>query len=90
MVEDKPSANEIKKVVAAADLARQSGYARASSTVVKGITDISAPIMRGDRAIVALTVPYIKTTYAQGPSRRWLTESKRLRPQLRPNRAGRQ
>ena len=34
---------------------------------MNGITDISAPIKRGDRAIAALTVPYIKTTYAQGP-----------------------
>jgi len=67
MVDDKPSPGEVKKFVAAADLARQNGYARAPSTVVNGITDISAPIKRGDRAIAALTVPYIKTTYAQGP-----------------------
>jgi DNA-binding IclR family transcriptional regulator len=62
MVEDKPSPGEVKKFVAAADLARQNGYARAPSTVVNGITDISAPIKRGERAIAALTVPYIKTT----------------------------
>ena len=67
MVESKPSAHELKKFVAAADLARQHGYARAASTVVSGITDLSAPILLSDRAIAALTVPYIKTTYAQGP-----------------------
>jgi DNA-binding IclR family transcriptional regulator len=67
MVENKPSQAEAKKFIAAADLARQSGYARAASTVVNGIIDISAPIKQGDRAMAALTVPYIKTTYAQGP-----------------------
>jgi DNA-binding IclR family transcriptional regulator len=51
-----------QKFVAAAGLARQNGYARAPSTVVNGITDISAPVKRGERAIAALTVPYIKTT----------------------------
>jgi DNA-binding IclR family transcriptional regulator len=49
------------------DATRQNGFGRAPSTFVNGITDISAPVMRGDRAITALTVPYIKTAFAQGP-----------------------
>jgi DNA-binding IclR family transcriptional regulator len=67
MVEPKPSPADVKKFVAAADATRQNGFGRAPSTFVNGITDISAPVMRGDRAIAALTVPYIKTAFAQGP-----------------------
>jgi DNA-binding IclR family transcriptional regulator len=66
LVEPKPSPAEVKKFMAAAVVVRSEGFAREASSVVSGITDISAPIMRGDRAIAALTVPYIKTTHAQG------------------------
>lgn len=39
--------------------ARTKGFALAPSSFVSGITDISAPIIRGDRAAAALTVPFI-------------------------------
>jgi DNA-binding IclR family transcriptional regulator len=64
--EPKPSAAEVKAFMAAVAAARSDGFAREASSVVNGVTDISAPIIRGDRAIAALTVPYIKTTHAQG------------------------
>ena len=66
MIEPKPTSGEIQQFVATADAVRKRGYARAASTFVSGITDISAPVMRGDRAAAALTVPYIKTTYSRG------------------------
>jgi DNA-binding IclR family transcriptional regulator len=44
-----------------ADRVRKRGYESAHSSFVAGVTDISAPIMRGDRAVAALTMPYLKT-----------------------------
>lgn len=44
-----------------ADAVRKRGYESAHSAFVTGVTDISAPIMRGDRAVAALTMPYLKT-----------------------------
>ena len=66
LVDPKPSPAEVKTFMAAAATVRSEGFAREASSVVNGVTDISAPIMRGDRAIAALTVPYIKTTHSQG------------------------
>jgi len=66
MLDPKPSAAELKTFFAAATSARKNGFARAPSSAVKGVTDLSAPIIRGDRAAAALTVPYIKTTNSQG------------------------
>ena len=66
MLDPRPSASEIKKFVAMADTARAQGTARAESSFVSGITDLSAPILRGDRAAAALTVPFIKTTQSRG------------------------
>jgi len=67
MIEPKPSPAEARRLISAASVARNSGHASAASSVVKGVTDISVPIIRGDRAIAALTVPYIKTLQSQGP-----------------------
>jgi DNA-binding IclR family transcriptional regulator len=66
MLDPKPSSAELKSFFAAATSARKNGFARAPSSAVKGVTDLSAPIIRGDRAAAALTVPYIKTTNSQG------------------------
>lgn len=46
--------------VIAADKARAKGIARAASAYTAGVTDISVPILRGDRAAAALTVPFIR------------------------------
>lgn len=45
-----------------ADEARLRGYERAPSRFVEGITDISAPIMRGEVCTAALSVPFVHTT----------------------------
>jgi DNA-binding IclR family transcriptional regulator len=66
MVEPKLGSAEIKKFINTANTARDRGYERAASSFVAGVTDISAPIIRGDRAAAALTVPYIKTTQSRG------------------------
>jgi DNA-binding IclR family transcriptional regulator len=41
---------------------RARGFERAPSEFVSGITDISAPIMRGELAAAALTVPFVHST----------------------------
>ncbi len=66
MLEPRLSASDMKKFIATADAVRAKGTARASSSFVSGITDLSAPILRGDRAAAALTVPFIKTTQSKG------------------------
>jgi DNA-binding IclR family transcriptional regulator len=66
MIEPKLTQPEIDKFTATADAVRRRGHARAASPFVAGITDVSAPIIRGDRAAAALTVPYIKTTHSRG------------------------
>jgi DNA-binding IclR family transcriptional regulator len=66
MLDPRPTPGEIKKFIAMADAARAQGTARAESSFVSGITDLSAPILRGDRAAAALTVPFIKTTQSRG------------------------
>jgi DNA-binding IclR family transcriptional regulator len=45
-----------------ADAVRARGFERAQSSFVAGITDISAPIMRGELAAAALTVPFVHST----------------------------
>jgi len=60
-IEPKPAQTEVRKFIAAADAAKKAGHGRAASSFARGITDISAPIIRGDRAAAAITVPYIKT-----------------------------
>lgn len=51
---------EIEEFVARADEAQRQAFAKAASAFTTGVTDISAPVMRGDRAAAALTVPFIK------------------------------
>jgi DNA-binding IclR family transcriptional regulator len=41
-----------------ANAVRERGHHEAESHYVRGITDISAPIVRGDTAVAALTVPF--------------------------------
>lgn len=50
--------------VAAAEKVKKSGHGNAASTFVSGVTDLSVPIIRGDRATAALTVPFIKTLHS--------------------------
>jgi len=45
-----------------ADEVRLRGFEQAQSEFVAGITDISAPILRGDSAAAALTVPFVHST----------------------------
>jgi DNA-binding IclR family transcriptional regulator len=45
--------------VSRANVVRSRGHHEAASHFVRGITDLSAPILRGDTAIAALTVPFV-------------------------------
>lgn len=42
-----------------ANVVRDRGHHEAASHFVRGITDLSAPILRGDVAVAALTVPFV-------------------------------
>ena len=42
-----------------ADVVRERGHHEAASDFVRGIVDLSAPILRGDTAVAALTVPFV-------------------------------
>lgn len=57
-----PSKSEVIAFRRRADEARARGYERAPSGFVSGITDISAPVMRGEIAAAALTVPFVHST----------------------------
>ena len=42
-----------------ADAVRKRGHHEAASDFVRGIVDLSAPILRGDTAVAALTIPFV-------------------------------
>jgi DNA-binding IclR family transcriptional regulator len=45
--------------VARANAVRTRGHHEAASDFVRGIVDVSAPILRGDTAVAALTIPFV-------------------------------
>jgi DNA-binding IclR family transcriptional regulator len=45
--------------VARADAVRVRGHHEAPSDFVRGIVDLSAPVLRGDSAVAALTIPFV-------------------------------
>ncbi len=45
-----------------AETVREKGYARTKSEFVVGVTDLSAPILRGSVAAAALSVPFVNST----------------------------
>lgn len=48
--------------VARANVVRSRGHHEAASGFVRGITDLSAPILRGDIAVAALTIPFVHSS----------------------------
>lgn len=58
---------QVKELRARLKLIRSRGYDRAKSDFVTGITDLSAPILRGSTAIAALTVPFVHSTQLSTP-----------------------
>jgi DNA-binding IclR family transcriptional regulator len=55
---DAPPAKR-REFVKRADLIRAQGYVRANSDFVQGVIDLSAPVIDGDGAVAALTVPFV-------------------------------
>lgn len=58
------SKTELADLCVRAEAVRNDGYLRQASTYTDGITDLSAPILRGNRAAAALTVPFVRTRAA--------------------------
>jgi DNA-binding IclR family transcriptional regulator len=56
-----------------ADRARATGWAKARSTYVSGVVDMSAPLLRGDGAAGALTIPYVQFTETKHTMAKCLT-----------------
>ena len=48
-----------------ANVVRERGHHEAASSFVRGIVDLSAPILRSERAIAALTVPFVHSNPLQ-------------------------
>lgn len=48
-----------EEFIARANTVRARGHYEAASDFVRGIVDLSAPILRGDTAVAALTVPFV-------------------------------
>jgi DNA-binding IclR family transcriptional regulator len=48
-----------------ADVVRSRGHHEAASDFVRGIVDVSAPILRGDSAVAALTIPFVHSNPLQ-------------------------
>ena len=46
---------------------KSTGHTLQPSAIAEGITDISAPIMRGERAAAALAIPFLE------PKREWMS-----------------
>jgi DNA-binding IclR family transcriptional regulator len=61
MWEPTPSSQELAAFVQRCDSIRSRGHEMAVSGFVAGITDISAPVMRGGQAAAALTVPFVRS-----------------------------
>ena len=60
---------ELAAFRAHADAVRERHVELTPSQFVTGVTDISAPVMRGGAAAAALTVPYLKKIQASGTPR---------------------
>jgi len=54
-----PTQKELAEFRRRADATVKRGYALQPSNISEGITDISAPLLRGERAAAALAVPYL-------------------------------
>jgi DNA-binding IclR family transcriptional regulator len=59
--------SELAAFRATCELIRAQGYANLPSGFIDGITDLSAPIIRGDRAAAAMAVPFVHSRVAKLP-----------------------
>jgi DNA-binding IclR family transcriptional regulator len=62
-----PSKTELEQFRERAEALKSAGHTLQPSAITEGITDISAPIMRGERAAAALAIPFLK------PKREWMS-----------------
>jgi DNA-binding IclR family transcriptional regulator len=58
--EPRPSADRLAAFRARADRAQANGYDEHSSDIVPGIVDLAAPVLRGEIAAAALTMPFVR------------------------------
>lgn len=56
------SARQLTEFMAQADQIRGRGYEKCKSQFIAGVTDISAPILRGFTAAAALAIPFVHST----------------------------
>jgi DNA-binding IclR family transcriptional regulator len=61
MWDPQPSPQELAAFVQRCDSIRDRGHEMTASSFVAGVTDISAPVMRGGQAAAALTVPFVQS-----------------------------
>lgn len=62
---DPPLSDERRAhLIAITDAIRQQGFVQTDSVELPGMVELAVPIMRGDRAVAVLTVPFIRITDA--------------------------
>jgi DNA-binding IclR family transcriptional regulator len=58
---DPPLSDQARNdLIATADMLRGQGFARTDSAEMPGMVELAVPIIRGDRAVAVLTVPFIR------------------------------
>jgi DNA-binding IclR family transcriptional regulator len=68
MFNPKLSKRELEEFRTYADSIRENGITMSPSSFVVGVTDISAPVMRGGTAAAALTVPFLDRKLGESPT----------------------
>jgi DNA-binding IclR family transcriptional regulator len=67
-IQDAPGGKAaLKAFTDGAEAVRRRGYAHADSGYVQGVVDLSAPVIAGQGAVAALTVPYLHTSQSRTP-----------------------
>ena len=67
MFDPAPSSAELERFREQSEQIRECGHYRMASSFIAGITDIAAPVMRGELAAAALCVPLVKLLGEQMP-----------------------
>jgi DNA-binding IclR family transcriptional regulator len=58
----KPTAAQMRAFLEQVEKVRKHGYEKLPSSVVQGVTDLSAPVFRGDHAAASLTMTFVHKT----------------------------
>lgn len=69
LLDPMPDGRALEEFRARCDDVRARGYLQVPSGFIAGITDISVPVLRGDLAAAALSIPFVRSTGQQMPTK---------------------